>query len=357
MTTQNRSSGISTLGSPRLTLLAAALLLAAIGGAQAQHSSLGIRMIPVTITVPQLQLYAPPGTTNALEVSTNLTAWQDLTTLVFTSSNLTWVDLFPRGGAYYRLRRVFNGGNQPPFPPPLTNLVWIPPGQFVMGSPDAVADPDAQPEEQPQTTVTLTKGFFIGKYEVTWGEYAAVTATSPLGETNYPVDSVSWTAATNFCRLMTVAETLAGRLPAGYAYRLPTEAEWEYAARAGATNRFSWGNDFSYTVLSNYAWYTANSVGTQPAGQKQANAWGLYDTSGNVCEWCLNGYGDSTLPGHPGGSVIDPPAGAVGPYRVFRGGSYMDDGSSCRPAARKSITESSALPIFGFRVVLAATGP
>jgi formylglycine-generating enzyme required for sulfatase activity len=354
MTTQNHSSGRFAIGARGFIRLWAGLLVSVAVGGYAQSSSLGIKMIPVTIQVPELQLNAPPGSTNAVEMSTNLSAWQDLTTLVFTNSNLTWVDLFPRSGAYYRLRRVFAGGNQPPFPAPRANLVWIAPGQFVMGSPDT--DPDALSEEQPQTTVTLTKGFFIGKYEVTQGEYLAVVGSNPsgfTGDTNLPVDSVSWTAATNFCRLLTQQENLAGRLPAGYRYRLPTEAEWEYAARAGSTNRFSWGNDYPFAVLSNYAWYAANSGGsTQPVGQKLPNAWGLYDTSGNVCEWCQDSFGF-----YPGGSVTDPTGPTLTATKLFRGGSHADDAVSCRPADRKSIVQSQALNIFGFRIVLAPTGP
>lgn len=353
MTTQNRSAGRFSIGAFDLTLLWTGLILVFALGGQAQNSSLGIRMVPVTITVPELQLNAPQGSTNAVEISTNLNAWQDLTTLVFTNASLTWVDLFPRSGAYYRLRRVFNGGNQPPFPAPRTNLVWIAPGQFVMGSPDT--DPDALSEEQPQTTVTLTKGFFIGKFEVTQGEYLAVVGTNPssfAGDTNLPVDSVSWTAATNFCRLLTQQENLGGRLPAGYAYRLPTEAEWEYAARAGSTNRFSWGNDYPYAVLTNYSWYAVNSGGTtQPVGQKLPNAWGLYDTAGNVCEWCQDSFGF-----YSGGTVTDPTGPAPTATKMFRGGSHGDDAVSCRPADRKSIAQSQALNIFGFRIVLAPVG-
>jgi len=333
---------------------ASLVLLGFISSGWAQNSSLAIRMVP--IIVPELRLTAPLGTTNALQMSTNLTAWGDIATLVFTTTNLTWIDQYPRGyDAYYRLRRIgSSGGNNPPFPPPLTNLVWIPPGQFVMGSPDT--DPDFLAEEQPQTAVTLTKGFFIGKYEVTQGEYLSATGGNPsgfTGDTNLPVETVSWTQATNYGRLLNIQEDLAGRLPAGYAYRLPTEAEWEYAARAGSTNRFSWGDDLGYTVLGNYAWYSANSgSSTHPVGQKLPNVWGLYDTSGNVCEWCQNSFAF-----YPGGSVTDPPPSMSGASKVFRGGSHGDDNVSCRPADRKSIVQSTALNIFGLRVVLAQTAP
>jgi formylglycine-generating enzyme required for sulfatase activity len=357
MTNPNCSGGTTKiLFSRQLLSLGGAISLwvAAITGSWAQSSSLGIQLVPVTLKVPQLQLTAQLGSTNAVEVSTNLVAWQEVATVVFSSTNMVWLDLYPRGDtAFYRLRRITgSGGSNPPFPAPLTNFVWIPPGQFVMGSPES--DPDFLSEEQPQTTVTLTKGFFIGKYEVTQGTYLAVTGSNPsefTGDPELPVEKVSWTDATNFCRLLNLQENLAGRLPSGYAYRLPTEAEWEYAARAGSANRFSWGNDLTYAVLTNYAWYSVNSGGgTHPVGQKLPNAWGLYDTSGNVCEWCLDSFAF-----YPGGAVTDPVPVTAGTTKVFRGGSHGDENVSCRPADRKSILQTQALNIFGLRVVLAQT--
>lgn len=357
MTTQNCSHGGHTSRSGRIIsswVVAGMLLLGLAVAGRAQSSSLGIKMVPVTLILPQLQLTAPQGSTNVLEVSTNLTTWQDVTTLVFTSTNLLWVDLYPRGtAAYYRMRRI-NPGSLPPFPAPRANLVWIAPGQFVMGSPD---EDNIGGNEAPQTTVTLTKGFFIGKYEVTQGEYLAVVGSNPssfTGDTNLPVNNVTWQNASNFCRLLNLQEAGAGRLPAGYAYRLPTEAEWEYAARAGSTSRFSWGQDPGFTVITNHAWYTANSDdSTHLVGQKLPNAWGLYDTSGNVCEWCQDWYSET----YPGGSVTDPQGPGSGSAKVFRGGSHADPAESCRVVARNGINLTTVLPIFGLRVVLAQTGP
>lgn len=306
-------------------------------------------MVPVTLVLPQLQLTAPQGSTNMLEVSTNLTTWQDVTMLVFTSTNLMWVDVYPRGSAaYYRLRAIAPG-SLPPFPAPQTNLVWIPPGQFVTG--------DQTPGNE--TVITLTKGFFIGKFEVTQGEYSATVGANPSsfpGEPNQPVETVSWQQATNYCRLLNQVESGGGRLPSGFAYRLPTEAEWEFAARAGASTRFSWGDDPNYTVLTNYAWLAANSAsGTHVVGQKQPNAWGLYDTAGNVCEWCINSF--NSVDTYPVGNFVDPVASAPGTTRVFRGGSYADAEDDCVPSGRRAITFNSALDIFGLRIVLAPTGP
>lgn len=360
MTTLNCFSGVSTpptlLHRVRSTLCALAAILLTASTSLAQSSSLGIKMTPVTLILPQLQLTSTLGSTNVLEVSTNLTAWQDITTLRFANTNvLTWVDQYPRGGnAYYRLRRITSGGINPPFPPPTTNLVWIPPGQFTLGSPGS--DPDALSEETPQTIVTFTKGFFISKYEVTQGQYLAAVGSNPSnfgGNPNLPVESVTWIQATNFCRLLNIQENQAGRLPAGYAYRLPTEAEWEYAARAGSTNRFSWGDDLTYAALVNYAWNSANSGGaTHAVGQKSPNAWGLYDMSGNVSEWCQNSDW-----AYPGGSVTDPSPSNASNQKVFRGGSHADDGISCRAAHRNRIAQNTSLNIFGLRVVLAQTSP
>lgn len=358
MTTQHCSSGGHSFDCGRIVwprLVAGLLLLASVSWGQAQSSSLGIKMVPVTLLLPQLQLTAPQGSTNVLEVSTNLTAWQDVTTLVFTSTNLLWVDIYPRGSAaYYRMRRI-NPGSLPPFPAPRTNLVWIPSGQFVMGSPGS--DLDADGDEAPQTTVTFTKGFFMGKYEVTQAEYFAVVGSNPssfTGDPNLPVETVSWQNATNFCRLFNFQESGAGRLPAGYAYRLPTEAEWEYAARAGSTTRFNWSDDINYVVLTNYAWYAENAGGsTHPVGQKLPNSWGLYDTSGNVCEWVLDSFG-----AYPGGELVDPLPPLAGATKVFRGGGYNDLAVPCRPADRRDIPLATLpLDIFGFRVVLAQTSP
>src|SRR6185503_12034619 len=139
---------------------------------------------------------------------------------------------------------------------PPANVVFIPPNTFTMGSP--TNEQDRNIFEGPQTTVTLTRGFWIGKHEVTQGEYLDVTGTNPSdfpGELSRPISSVTWFDATNYCWLLTQRELAAGRIPVGSKYRLPTEAEWECAARAGTTTRFSYGDDPSYASLTNYAWF------------------------------------------------------------------------------------------------------
>jgi formylglycine-generating enzyme required for sulfatase activity len=195
-------------------------------------------------------------------------------------------------------------------------------------------------------------GFFMGRYEVTQGEYLSVIGSNPssfAGDTNHPVEQVNWTEANNYCAQLTARERTAGRLPSGWAYRLPTEAEWEYASRAGSTNRFSFGNDPGYTQLANYAWYSVNSGGTTHAvGGKLPNRWGLYDMAGNVWEWCSDWYGN-----YPGGNVNDPQGSVSGLNRVFRGGNWYDTASNGRSAQRNGYDPSARSSGIGFRLVLA----
>ena len=196
-------------------------------------------------------------------------------------------------------------------------LVLIRPGKFMMGSPDSEEDHDFN--EGPQHEVTISKPFYMGVTEVTQAQYEAVMGTNPVtddvpgfkGPTN-PVDSVTWDEAVLFCRKLS-AKT-------GKTFRLPTEAEWEYACRAGTKTRFSFGD--SKSVLGDYAWHKGNSgETTHPVGQKKPNAWGLYDMHGNVWELCADWYGE-----YPKGPVTDPsgPATASG-KRVQRGGGWLDD--------------------------------
>jgi formylglycine-generating enzyme required for sulfatase activity len=234
-------------------------------------------------------------------------------------------------------------------------FVWIPAGTFTMGS--LASEQDRDSDEGPQTVVTITRGFWLGRYEVTQGDYAAVMAANPShfqGDWDRPVERVNWKDATNYCGNLTAAERAAGRLPAGYVYRLPTEAEWEYACRAGTTTRFSYGHDLNYSQLGNYAWYASNSGSTTHAvGLKPPNAWGLYDMAGNVSEWCLDWYG-----GYLGGSVIDPTGAASGSDRVIRGGCWYSDGRDCRSANRGNYAPDGQLNSgIGFRAVLAPGQP
>ena len=228
-----------------------------------------------------------------------------------------------------------------------TEMVNVSAGTFNLGSP--ANEPGRSPDEGPQTQVVLTRGFMIGKYEVSQAEYQAVRGTNPslsVVDPTRPVEAVSWRDATNFCSLLTGRDRASGRISANSFYRLPTEAEWEYAARAGSSTAYSFGNDPS--LLGQYAWFSTNGVGiTHPVGQKLPNAWGLFDTAGNTWEYCSDYYG-----AYPGGAVIDPQGPSTGNSRVLRGGSWNSSQSDCRSAVRLQIMESDRHTDVGFRIVL-----
>jgi formylglycine-generating enzyme required for sulfatase activity len=306
--------------------------------------------------VLDLQLYAGLSITGAVgsvysvEYVTDLAqtnSWRCLEFLQLPASPWLWADksVPARGQRFYRAVV---------FPAP-TNMVFIPPGTFRMGSP--TNEVDRWGWEGPQTAVTTSRGFWMGKYEVTQGEYLAVTGSNPswfTGDTNRPVQVVSWYDATSYCATLTQRERLAGRIATNSVYRLPTEAEWEYACRAGTSDRrFSYGNDLGYTSLGNYAWYDANSGNTaHPVGQKLPNPWGLHDMHGNVYEWCQDWHGL-----YQGGIALDPQGPASGSDRVFRGGGWGSDGRYCRSADRRTGGPSFGRGDVGFRVVLAPGQP
>ncbi len=254
---------------------------------------------------------------------------------------------------------------------PSERLVWIPPGTFVMGSP--TNEVDRFDVEGPQMAVTISRGFWMGKYEVTQSEYLAVIRSNPsyfntnngyAEDLSRPVDSVAWIDVTNYCAQLTQREQAAGRISANWVYRLPTEAEWEYACRAGTSTRLFYGDDPGYTELGNYAWHVDHDGQTHPVGQKLPNPWGLYDMYGNVWEWCHDWYG----PRYPGGAAVDPQGPAVecqepiwGSHsRVLRGGSWHDwvgGLSGYRSALRGAGLPDGGEYDFGFRVVLAPGQP
>jgi formylglycine-generating enzyme required for sulfatase activity len=172
------------------------------------------------------------------------------------------------------------------------------------------------------------------------------------GDLSRPVSSVTWVDATNYCWMLTQRERMAGRIPAGSQYRLPTEAEWECAARAGTTTRFSYGDDPGYASLTNYAWFLDLAIldlTVHSVGQKLPNPWGLYDMNGNVWEWCQDAYGPL-----PGGVQTDPTGPPAAPLadKVLRGGAYDYPNSSCRSASRLFRFPLWPDSDVGFRVVL-----
>jgi formylglycine-generating enzyme required for sulfatase activity/serine/threonine protein kinase len=250
-------------------------------------------------------------------------------------------------------------------------LNWIPPGNFTMGSPGE--ESERNPSEGPLTTVTFPAGFWAGATEVTQAQYRAITGDNPsefmhtgADAGRYPVEMVSWTQAVEFTRLLNERERAAGRVPAGYEYRLPTEAEWEYFARAGTTTPFHFGDHADQSNGNFRGSYPRGSgsqitsldttEGTKPVASYPPNAWGLYDVHGNVREWVLDVY-KSRL---PGGNLTDPaPAtGEANARRAFRGGGWSDYAADSRSAWRDDgahpDTVSNAI---GFRLVLAPTIP
>lgn len=222
-------------------------------------------------------------------------------------------------------------------------LVRIRAGSFTMGSP--LSEAGRSDYEGPQTRVTISKAFWLGKHEVTQGQWQTVMGNNPscFKGTDLPVEEVSWEDAMDFCRRLTERERGAGRLPAGYVYTLPTEAQWEYAARAGTTGPYGGNGN-----LDDMGWYNANSGSqTHPVGGKRANAWGLYDMHGNVSEWCADWFSDSL----PGGSMVDPVGPGSGTNRVQRGGGSFFIAEICRSAIRGKtrVVQSRYL---GFRLAL-----
>jgi formylglycine-generating enzyme required for sulfatase activity len=233
-------------------------------------------------------------------------------------------------------------------------LVLIPKGTFMMGSPieEEGADND---EEQHQ--VTISKDYYLGVTEVTQGQYEKVMGTNPShfqkrvirksDSSMYPVESVSWEDAVEFCKKLS---ELPEEKKAGRVYRLPTEAEWEYACRAGSKTAYSFGADSR--SLGDYAWFGGNSgQQTHPVGEKKANAWGLYDMHGNVWEWCSDWYGE-----YPKGTVSDPSGPNEGSDRVGRGGGWGNGAAGCRSADRNGGDPSNRGDDLGFRVALSSSG-
>ena len=221
-------------------------------------------------------------------------------------------------------------------------LVLIPPGEFLMGSPDS--DKDAREAEKPQHLVQITKPFYLGAYEVTQEEYEQVIGNNPSefeGDPQRPVETVSWEDAEKFCERLSEKE--------GKTYRLPTEAEWEYACRAGSRTKYCFGD--SVTSLGDYAWFEDNSGGTtHPVGEKKPNAWRVYGMHGNVQEWCADGYEKGYYANSPS---VDPQGASSGystRYHVLRGGTSFTRSETSRSAFRNRNPPSHRNDGMGFRI-------
>ena len=240
-------------------------------------------------------------------------------------------------------------------------LVRIPAGSFQMGSPDT--ERSQRSIESPVHTVTIAYDFYMGKYEVTQAQWLAVMDSTPGGNTwdsgqgdTYPAYYVSWDDAKNFITALNMHITNTGQGPA--TVRLPSEAEWEYACRAGTQTRFYFGDSLSVDDLceddgirSQYMWYCGNNSqdGSKPVGGKLANAFGLHDMSGNLWEWCEDDWHDDYTGAPSTGSAwIDSSRGS---YRVLRGGDWFDLAQNCRSAYRLHQWPDYGNRAFGFRLV------
>jgi formylglycine-generating enzyme required for sulfatase activity len=235
-------------------------------------------------------------------------------------------------------------------------MVPIPAGTFNMGSVNTLDNSDAQPVH----SVTISRSFLMGKYKITQQQYNAIMGSNPshnVGDT-FPVEQVHWTDINQAGGFLDMLNTMTSRdRPSGLVFRLPTEAEWEYACRAGSTTEFYFGNDQS--MAGNYAWYSSNSSGhTHAVGQKLPNALGLYDMVGDVFEWCHDWYGPYTS-----SSQTDPvgPTSSSNQTRVVRSSPYFTDYYMGVDACRSAVRTSNGITIFteklnangvGFRVVL-----
>ena len=220
-------------------------------------------------------------------------------------------------------------------------MIYVAPGSFMMGSPTSEEDRD---DDETRHRVTLTKGFWLGKYEITQAQWQSVMGENPskFKGANRPVEDVSW----EDCQRFIAKVNAEARRQFGGGARLPTEAEWEYACRAGSTGPYGGNGN-----LDDMGWYDGNSGReTHPVGKKHANAWGFYDMHGNVWEWCEDRYDDY------GSATTDPTGPASGGGRVLRGGSWHFIARYCRSASREGVSPASRSNSSGFRLCCSA-GP
>lgn len=226
-------------------------------------------------------------------------------------------------------------------------------GEFMMGSPKG--ETGCKMPDETQHHVTITAPYWMGKYSVTQEQYKAVMNENPSEfktGPDHPVECVSYHEANEFCRRLN--RSLAAELPAGYRFALPTEAQWEYACRAGSSSALYTGEELTNAngvcrSLESIAWYESNHTnwGHLPVGGKAPNAWGLYDMIGNIHEWVYDRYGV-----YPADGAVDPQGPDAGPERVVRGGSWRSQPWKCRAARRGVDAPGYKLNGLGFRVAL-----
>ncbi|MDB3959034.1 SUMF1/EgtB/PvdO family nonheme iron enzyme, partial [Opitutales bacterium] len=229
-------------------------------------------------------------------------------------------------------------------------MIWVEPGTFTMGSDLSEA---SRYDNETEHNVSLTKGFYLGKYEVTQAQFEAVmtgvigdlnaTPSNWHGYSNRPVEMVSWNDTQVFIDLLNEQE--AANLPVGWEYALPTEAQWEFACRAGTNTAYSWGDDIN---SSHANWnYGSDANQTEDIGQYSPNPWGFFDMHGNVFEWIDDWYGDYTI-----GSILDPKGPSSGDYKIGRGGSWYDIGRWARSSRRVAYSPDGNSSKIGFRLAL-----
>ncbi len=231
-----------------------------------------------------------------------------------------------------------------------TKLVLIHAGSFTMGSP--VSEVGRQDNETPHE-VTISKSYYLGAYEVTQEQYGQVMEENPslfLGS-QLPVEQVNWDDSVSYCKKLS---DLREEKDAGRVYRLPTEAEWEYACRSTSGAAYSFGD--TSDALAEYSWFSDSNEKnpaiqlnskTHPVGEKKSNRWGLFDMHGNVSEWCHDRFAD-----YPAGESTDPQGPEQGLSRVYRGGSWLDVYGNCRSARRGSGNPLKRTFVNGFRVAM-----
>lgn len=309
---------------------------------EAPPERLGLRLE----LAPKLTVLGQPGSSAKIEWSERLGGpWTAWTSVVVEASGTVLVDLAPGAAA-----KFYQAVSTTPVGPP--GFVWIAPGTFMMGSP---TNELWRQSNETQHLVTLTRGFWLCDHEVTQAEYVAIMGANPSQNLgiwfpvsvvgNLPVDTVTYSQAVEYCQRLTERERAAGRITLLQAYRLPTEAEWEYAARAGST-------DASFNDDGASVWYNGNSqleisgpLLTQPVRRKKPNAWGLFDMLGNVQEWCSDWYGPYGV--YP---ITDPVGISAKEYRVMRGGNAFRPLYEIRFARRQAL--QPMFPGEGFRTAL-----
>ncbi len=248
-----------------------------------------------------------------------------------------------------------------PGPTPISGMVPIPAGSFFMGSDTSSGPPFwANDNEHPAHYVTISRSFWMGETEVTQAQYEGLMGYNPSQNVgpNHPVEMVSALDAEAYCDALTAQEQALGNVPAGFEYRLPTEAEWEYACRAGTATEFNVGQSLycnqALMERSEHSSSHCQVSSTLPVASFPPNAFGLYDMHGSVWEWCFDTYEDYST-----GSVVDPYS--TGTYgfedRNLRGGGWRDSSDACRSACRGYLYPGSRHKSFGFRIVLARVLP